>query len=41
MEIMIPGQKINAIFMICKINAYTDYTDVLKTNFTDFLNKIT
>ena len=38
---MIPGQKINAIFMICKINQYTDYTEVLKTNFTDFLNKIT
>ena len=27
--------------MICKINQFTDYTEVLKTNFTDFLNKIT
>lgn len=41
LEIMIPGQKINAIFMICKINNFVDYTDVLKTNLTDFLNKIT
>ena len=41
LDIMIPGHKINAIFMICKINQFVDYTDVLKTNFTDFLNKIT
>jgi len=40
LDIMIPGLKINAIFMICKINQFTDYTDVLRTNFTDFLNKI-
>jgi len=37
---MIPGQKINAIYMICKINQFVDYTEVLKTNLTDFLNKI-
>ena len=41
LDIMIPGVKINAIFMICKINQFVDYTDVLKTNMTDFLNKIT
>ena len=38
---MIPGTKINAIFMVCKINQFVDYTDVLKTNLTDFMNKIT
>lgn len=38
---MIPGVKIDAIFMICKINQFTDYSEVLKTNMTDFLNKIT
>jgi class 3 adenylate cyclase len=38
---MSPGYKINAIFMICRINQFVDYTDVLKTNLTDFLNKIT
>ena len=38
---MIPGKKINAIFMICKINQFVDYTEVLKTNLTDFLNKVT
>lgn len=41
LEIMIPGQKITAIFMVCKINQFVDYTEVLKTNLTDFLNKIT
>ena len=41
LEIMIPGAKINAIFMICKINQFIDYSEVLKTNLTDFLNKIT
>lgn len=41
LDIMIPGHKINAIFMICRINQFVDYTEVLKTNLTDFLNKIT
>ena len=41
LDIMIPGSKINAIFMIVKINQFVDYTDVLKSNLTDFLNKIT
>ena len=41
LDITIPGVKINAIFMICKINQFTDYSEVLKTNMTDFLNKIT
>ena len=41
LEIMIPGKKINVIFMVCKINQFIDYTDVLKTNLTDFMNKIT
>lgn len=27
--------------MVCKINQFNDYTEVLKTNLTDFLNKIT
>ena len=40
MEIMQPGQKITAVFMIVKIQKFVDYTDVLKTNIPDFLNKI-
>ena len=40
LEIMTPGQKITAIFMICKIQKFIDYTDVLKTNLPDFINKI-
>ena len=27
--------------MVCKINQFIDYTEVLKTNLTDFLNRIT
>ena len=27
--------------MVCKINQFVDYTEVLKTNLPDFLNKIT
>ena len=41
LDIMIPGGRINSIFMICKINQFVDYSEVLKTNLTDFLNKIT
>ena len=41
LDIMISGVKIDAIFLICKINRFVDYTDVLKTSSTDFLNKIT
>lgn len=41
LEIFIPGQKLNAIFLVCRIEKFVDYTDVLKTNLTDFLNKIT
>jgi class 3 adenylate cyclase len=39
-EIMIPGHRINVIFMVCRINKYVEYTEVLKTHTTEFLNKI-
>lgn len=39
-EIMIPGHRINVIFMVCRVNRYVDYTDVLKSHITEFLNKI-
>ena len=37
---MIPGNKINAIFMVVKLNRFVDYTEVLRSNLTDFLNKV-
>lgn len=39
-EIMIPGHRINVIFMVCRVNRYTDYADVLKSHITEFLNRI-
>ena len=40
LEIFIPGNKINAIFMVVKIQQFVDYTDVLRTNLPDFLNRV-
>jgi class 3 adenylate cyclase len=39
-EIMIPGHRINVIFMVCRVNRYVEYAEVLKTHITEFLNKI-
>lgn len=39
-EIMIPGHRINVIFMVCRVNKYVDYCEVLKTHMTEFINRI-
>ena len=41
LEIFIPGHKITAILMVIKLNQFTDYSEILKTNLSEFLNKIT
>ena len=41
LEIFIPGHKISTILMVVKLNQFIDYSDVLKTNISEFLNKIT
>ncbi len=33
-EIMIPGRRINVIFMSIKINDFVDLSDILKENIT-------
>lgn len=33
-EIMIPGHRINVIFMVCKINQYVELADGLKHHIT-------
>jgi hypothetical protein len=40
LEIMIPGHRINVIFMVCRVNRYTDYSELLKSHITEFLNRI-
>ena len=40
LEIMIPGHRINVIFMVCKVNRYVDIVDTLNEQSTVFLNKI-
>lgn len=40
LEIMIPGHRINVIFMVVRINSYVEITDTLQENSTVFLNKI-
>ena len=39
-EIMIPGRRINVIFMSIKINDFVDLADILKENITQLMNKI-
>ena len=41
LEIFIPGHKITAILMVVKLNQFVDYSEILKTNLSEFLNKIT
>ena len=40
LEIMIPGHRINVIFMVCKVNRYVDIVDTLNEQSTVYLNKI-
>lgn len=40
LEIMIPGHRINVIFMVCKINQFVDIIDTLTEQSTVFINKI-
>ena len=40
LEIFIPGHKITAILMVVKLNGFVDYAEILKTNLSEFLNKI-
>ena len=40
LEIFIPGHKITAILMVVKLNGFVDYAEILKTNVSEFLNKI-
>jgi class 3 adenylate cyclase len=37
---MIPGRRINVVFMICKVHRYIDYTEVLGPHMPIFLNNI-
>jgi hypothetical protein len=39
-EIMIPGRRINVIFMSIKINDFVDLADIMKENITQLMNKI-
>jgi hypothetical protein len=39
-EIMIPGRRINVIFMSIKINDFVDLADILKENINQLMNKI-
>jgi len=39
-EIMIPGRRINVIFMSIKINDFVDLSDILKENINQLMNKI-
>ncbi len=40
LEIMIPGRRINVIFMVIKINDFVEITDVMREQITVLLNKI-
>jgi hypothetical protein len=37
---MIPGRRINVIFMSIKINDFVDLADILKENINQLMNKI-
>lgn len=38
---MVPGHKVQVILMAVKLNQFVDYSEILKTNLNEFLNKIT
>lgn len=40
LEIMIPGHRINSIFLVVRINSFIDITEALKAQIPEFLNKI-
>jgi len=40
LEIMIPGHRINVIFMIARVNNFVEITDCLGAQSTEFLNKV-
>lgn len=40
LEIMIPGRRINVIFMTIKINDFVEIADIMKEHITVLLNKI-
>jgi hypothetical protein len=40
LEIMIPGHRINAIFMVCKVNRLVEISETIQEQTVVFLNKI-
>jgi class 3 adenylate cyclase len=40
LEIMIPGHRINSIFLVVRINSFNEITEALKSQIPEFLNKI-
>ena len=40
LEIMIPGHRINVIFMLVRINHFVEITDALKGSTNEFMNKV-
>ena len=40
LEIMIPGHRINAIFLVVRINSFIEITEALKAQVPEFMNKI-
>lgn len=40
LEIMIPGRRINVIFMVIKINEFVEITEIMKESTVVLLNKI-
>jgi hypothetical protein len=41
LEIMIPGRRINVIFMVIRINEFVEISEIMKEHITVLLNKIT
>jgi len=37
---MIPGHRINVVFMVARVNNYIEITEVLKSQSMEFLNKV-
>ena len=40
LEIMIPGRRINVIFMVIKINDFVDLAEIMKEQTTVLINKV-
>lgn len=40
LEIMIPGHRINVIFLLVRINHFVDIVDALKSQTNEFTNKV-